>query len=456
MKAISLAVAVLGYAGVACSGGVTVRDAPNAEGGERAEVGEGAMAPGLGETVVGKTPTKVWDHPWNVVVHTRDEVTGTAGRSDGLKFTLAFPTSNGEPYTIASEDGVVVSLRLERQPDGSMLQVPGETSVFGTPEDSITLTLSDLTLKVVNGDLTGTASGIATYTMHDDLVYSPHDVDVSISGTPDSIAPTLVPPINALKPTDRLRVTASEALASGTVSLTGIGETVLLSGPGSDLLGPNGLIELTTEQVLPLSQTWQLSGTGSDFAGNLLQLGQSVATVADPGVFEQDGFEGAVHATLEGSTSTIIDSSFAIKPIAGNHSLLVQAGSTAMLHLQRAPAQTTLALTVIALIPSGVVASTLVQQVGVAAVVGGTQRVQLSWLATRNDAIGTTLPPMAPAPAVTWPTVSNPALLKVTLSDAGSDVVLAISAPLSSTGPYGANGPRYAASSLLIDDVHLE
>ena len=98
---------------------------------------------------------------------------------------------------------------------------------------------------------------------------------------------------------------------------------------GSELTSPKpeaGLIALTTAAVLPFSATWTLSGTGKDFAGLDLQLGQTLETEADPGLFAQDGFEGPLHANLaEGAA--LLDASTTLKAPAGKQALLVKPGS---------------------------------------------------------------------------------------------------------------------------------
>jgi hypothetical protein len=58
--------------------------------------------------------------------------------------------------------------------------------------------------------------------------------------------------------------------------------------------------------------------------------------------------------------------------------------------------------------------------------------------------------------STTWATASNPALVQVPFTEAGTDIVVVLSAPAPSTGQFGTSGPLYPTHSLLIDDVHVQ
>jgi hypothetical protein len=413
---------------------------PAGAGGTTAGEGGGASTGDAGD--VGSSQSPLWTHAWDVRVKITPKNSQESPLCAQLAFTLAFPSTGPGLQTIAARDGESWALTLAPQADGSLIQIGSDGGYLPTRPScgSVwSVKTSNLTLRVVGENLEGTASGVVTPEMLSDYAQPAQDVELSFSGTLDATAPALAVPVEALNPITRLSMSASEALASANVQLTGTSPPVALTLSAAQQ--GDALTQLFTEQVLPFSGSWQLSGSAADFAGHPLALGQTLTTLADPGIFAQDGFEGALNALLDAG-ATVSDDTATVKPITGSHSLQIQDSHQATLHLKRSAAQQNLVFSAVEFyVPNQQVPASGTQFGGYAAVVGGTHRSSLSWSFTVNSASTNQ---------------SNPTTVTVPLTDPGSDVVVNLMAPASTTGPYGPDGPHYAVPSLLIDDLHLE
>jgi hypothetical protein len=393
--------------------------------------GSGAGGSGAG----GDGPIDViWNDAWNVTAHVSSKEPPGVSLilCSELSFTLAFSDLNGELRAIAGRDGEVGAIALTRQADGSAV---GGSSIWQPPSSSdcfsTAVHVSQLVLAGDRHHLLGSASGTIDFRGGDYIVSN--RIDLALTGTLDTTPPVLNPPPAPINPLDRLHMTLSEPLAAAMVTLAGTP-----SVPLAALEPEQGLITLSTEQVLPFAGSWQLIGSGQDFAGHALTLGQTIKTQADPGLFAQDGFEGPVNVALTG-TAKLLDNAGIIQPPAGTRALLVPPGGTATLHLHRAASQNDLRFTVVQLSVGG--GGFIVGYASATvAVLGGTHRWPISWLPTVSSDTGD----------ATWPKASQPTLVRTTLDEAGTDVVLRF-APMQCGG--GLCPPQ---SALLIDDVRLE
>ena len=352
---------------------------------------------------------------------------------DKFTFTLGLSESNGQLLAITGRDGEASVITLEQDAQGRLTSGSQMLSLNASSACASThVKVSGLVLTREAHQLVGTASGSVEFSGGD--YYVSNDIDLQLTGTPDITPPTLQVPTAPLNPLDYVRLVVSEPLASANIMLEGT-PSVPFAGAKPEA----GLIALTTAAVLPFSATWTLSGAGKDFAGLDLQVGQTLKTDEDPGLFAQDGFEGPLHAKLAGAAA-LLDATTTIKAPAGNQALLVKPGSSATLHLQRQADQKTLAFTIIALSSVDTPGFAASQESAMVGVIGGTQRLAVPWTAADGAATGD----------ASWPLASAPFSAKVTLSDVGNDVVVRF-APW--TCPGGVCPPQAA---LLIDDLRIE
>lgn len=374
------------------------------------------------------------------------EMPGVSSTPGTLTFTLDLLDDGDTLSAILGSDGNGVAFPLQRtsatraalqttlvEPLGGGLLSSLGGQILALNYDTLQLTASDSDADGVADQLTGMGTGSIQISCGDCEYSSP--VDIQLAGTPDKTAPHLYVPVDTLDPLAAWTVSASEPLASAKLSLTG-NSIVALPSTRDDAT----LIEFGTQQVLPFSGTWQVTGSGYDFASNPLDLSQGqVTTLTDPGAFIQDGFESAVHAALSGDPpATVVDASSGLPIPAGAHALLLPPAASATFHLTRQPGQSRLSFTVVELWGPGPNASAFGRfQAGV---IGGTDRVTLDW--TRSATINATT-------NAKWTRASAPAIASATITEAGADVVvvLVIQSSAEPSPPPGA---------LLIDDLTLQ
>ena len=367
--------------------------------------------------------------------------------SDPPAPALTFPFTLdliGEPTTLwgaLSRSGTAMGFPLARGKDGSA-SLAGPTSAtlplvgFG---DALTAMAFDSLTLSGGRTLLGQGVGKLTYSCGD----CQYDVDVAftLSGQPDHSAPQLSVPSVALNPLDSVSLPVSEALQSAELTLSGT-SSIPLSFKPSVSEPPDALHSLPmhfeTLQILPFSGAWDVTGNGLDFANHALDLSAArLSTLADPGLFVADGFEGSAAGTAVG-TATVIDAGRGLPIPSGSHALLLEPGNSATFHLLRSAGQHQVTATVIELskldgsIPYGAI------DVGV---IGGTERATLRWSSSL---------PLTPTTHPNWLNAGPATQASATLSDTGSDVVVRLS-------PADAcQGPCPPVGALILDDLKLE
>lgn len=296
--------------------------------------------------------------------------------------------------------------------------------------DTLTLVAVDSDADGVADRLTGTGTGASVISCGDCSYNRP--LTLTLAGTRDHTAPRLAPQGSPINPIADVVFQASESLQSAMVALSGTTEVPLTSVDSVR-------IAFTSAQVLPFAGRWKAIGAGRDFAGNQLDLSAAgLETLADPGIFAEDGFESQLNAALSGGAA-LVDVNRGLPIPNGKQALLLPPGSSATFHLKRASATSTLSATFVDLAAKegGAAASEFL-----AAVVGGMERVHPEL----NHPLLT-----VPTTDPTWAMASTPNTVRARLNDSGTDVVVVISAQACSGG--GLCGPLGA---LLVDDLRLE
>jgi hypothetical protein len=306
----------------------------------------------------------------------------------------------------------------------------------------IALMLRTLTLTALDDDsdgiadrLVGTGDGAIEQSCGDCSYSNP--VTLKVSGKPDRTAPELNLPDTPWNPLDEWRVSVSEALKSGVLELSG-NPPVSLSAENSNALP----IWFSTPTVLPFSGTWNVTGIGRDFADRLLDLhAASVTTLADPGVFAEDGFDTTPNVSLTGAAA-MVDASSGLPIPSGRHALLLPPGSSATFHIKRSAASAS----------KGTISAHFVELKSEeewwpmidfrAAVIGGGRR---EW-----DGRANSHDPSLPTTHATWIDASPAYAARVVLDETGNDIGVLIAAK---TMPLG---PQKPPGALLIDALTLE
>jgi len=332
----------------------------------------------------------------------------TLGRLDGLHPTLTRPDS-GARLTLVG-----------RAPETALVLLKG-LALDGFDDDGDGL--ADRLEGSGNGSLEESCG---------DCTYS-KAVALKLTGVRDRTPPSLQVS-QSLNPVDSLLIRPSEALRTAALTLSGINSLPIEASTNV----PATSITYTAISVLPFSRSWKITGHGEDFAGLPLDLSKlQVTTVADPGVFAQDGFETDPKGTLSGGAAWV-DSSSGLPIPGGARALFLPPGGSATLHLLRTNGSPRLSAKVVNL-------STAKTERGIinfqAAVIGGRERFQkssvlLAGTLTTSDA--------------TWTNASNPSTVSLDTFTTGSDIAVRVAAEACTSGPCIGPG------ALLIDDLEFE
>ena len=189
------------------------------------------------------------------------------------------------------------------------------------------LTYSSLAFQRGQDGCTATASG-TYYQVQGDVIYS-KGFTAAMTGVIDRTGPQLtIAPAGNLHPLSFVGVMVNELLPTGTTAaLDATGTQWALKGlPADSALGGSGFSLPGDSLAMPskalaFATTYNLRVLPQpvDLAGNLATGLPSFSTLADPGLFAQDGFEGPVNAYMAGSLS-----------ITDGASLPIPAGSKAL------------------------------------------------------------------------------------------------------------------------------
>lgn len=267
---------------------------------------------------------------------------GTITNCGEFSLSLHIDQSATDPSLLLGSDGRAQRVALRKTGDGYAIAAATPLPVRDTCLGQDDLQLSTLSLHGVDADndgaadtLSGSAIGLG-YTGWD--VRRPYDFTLSLTGTVDVTPPVVLPPPSALLPLDRLFANVSEPLLpEATLSLEGTSEVAFTPVVQDEL---DVLTNFSSEQVLPFGGTWTTRATARDFAGHALTAPTEFQTVADPGLFAEDGFEGEL-AAAPTTAVQVVDGIGALPAISGQRSLWVTS-KTVVLHLKRAPGQTKL------------------------------------------------------------------------------------------------------------------
>jgi hypothetical protein len=197
---------------------------------------------------------------------------------------------------------------------------------------------------------------------------------------------------------------------------------------------------LSTSEVLPFSGAWAVTGIAQDFAGLPLDLSGNFATLADPGIFAQDGFETAPNVTLVGAAE-VVDQGSGLPIPNGQHALLLPPGTSATFHLKRATASTKSVSARLVDLGTANGSSTFTRFQS--AVIGGTERI---------DEYPRSEETASPTSHATWTQATEPRTVQFVLKDAGEDVVVNIALPECGVDLF-CGAPRGA---LLVDELKVE
>jgi hypothetical protein len=191
------------------------------------------------------------------------------------------------------------------------------------------------------------------------------------------------------------------------------------------------------KKVLPFSGVWKAVAMGFDLAGLPVLQPADFETVADPGIFPQDGFDSATGDDI----ATVIGS----LPMTGAAALV---RNSKLLHIDRAAGKDALHFTARLLVSAehGYPATGHVS-VGV---IGGTRS---------DQALSFDDQPIATGDGE-WKYASNAVDGSLVLTETGSDVVVEFTPPSVSPGPASCvsaeNLHCFTRAALLIDDVRVE
>ncbi len=431
---------------VACGGSAVTSGDHNvgagASGGEGAMGGTGSTGAGPNGGSAGKSGKSVQLSPgsWQMTgVVTQEQVNPSVQPCDTATFTLNV-SPNGSGYSATIGQGGFI--------DGPTAEITNGNYVLGgfyLPCGN-QVTLSGLTLQGSDTDgdgkadaLTGTVVGMA-YSGGGDAVAS-EAVQIAFTGVPDVSAPTVEPPAEPVSPLVGFLVSASEPLTaatslalSGTTNVPLTAQRATSSSQGVSL---DSVINWSTSVILPLSGQWAVQGTGQDLIGHALEPGGTLKTLADPGVFAQDGFEGVLIAAIESGTPAIVTGLGSVTAISGAHSLWIAPGDAVTFHLRRMAGEKTVLFSARAFSrydASGVGADIR------AGVVGGQQ------LAMSNGLPSNTVVDTGDA---TWKQATEVVPFILPVTEPGTDVLLRVS-------PFVCQGFCGPSSALMIDDLTLE
>lgn len=359
--------------------------------------------------------------------------------ADCGEFPLSLRIEEGPegPSLLLGRDGRALRAALRATALGYELAGPAKLPATGT---CLELELSKLSLRGIdtdgdavpdtlsgNGDGTGTSGGEARYT---------HSVAISLGGARDATPPEILPSPSELYPLYGVRLNVSEPLRPGaTLALEGT-SPLTLTPESDDQVG--AITTFSSDEILPFGGTWTTVASASDFAEHALTARSELRTVADPGFFAEDGFEGALAATPAAAVR-LVEGIGVLPAISGQRSLWVTA-QLVMLHLQRTAGQTKLRARAQWFYRTEQVAPTPKIFVGV---VGSSTRISTE---------GEGEPPAVLSEDPTYPHASQVSEITLPLEGDGAEVIVAIYGPWS-CGLYPFCS-QYGA--VLLDDLRLE
>ena len=202
--------------------------------------------------------------------------------------------------------------------------------------------ITQLSLNASDGNGDGVAdliggNGVGTGSIVEGDTIPRFTFSFDLSGTPDVTRPTLISP-GVIHPIDGVRLAASEALApTSQLSLQGTSSVTLENA----YVGSVPLGTLSSHLVLPFAGNWAVVGHAEDLIGLPLETGLALTSLPDPGIFVEDGFEGAALAAVLTGGAQVVSSVGSLPALRGSKSLQVVAGESATLHLARPPGATT-------------------------------------------------------------------------------------------------------------------
>jgi hypothetical protein len=230
---------------------------------------------------------------------------------------------------------------FERTDTGISLRAPVQLGVVTTEPDTweasvrfeaLALSLSDRDEDGEVDGVEGTGSGTFSHVLGD--VQFDYQFTATLGGTPDDTPPELVIQGNpdALDVLDRLRIVASEPLHPDTKAVIRYGDTrvVMEQSPGDG----THVRSFTTGVLLPFGAELgiEFDPAPADLAGLVSENAPTTArTMAGPGIFAEDGFEGDLAAVLGGAQ--VVTGVGTLPAIAGTRSLLVEPEDTLTMRL---------------------------------------------------------------------------------------------------------------------------
>ncbi|HYP77913.1 MAG TPA: hypothetical protein VER12_18205 [Polyangiaceae bacterium] len=417
-----------GEGNAANNGGSIISDAgAGGTGGDSVPLGESSWDTTLSLTVTKPVPNA--------------NVTCTAA-----DFSLHFSPSGNRLKTISGRDGGVLTGELIRSAQSSPLYTVGQALTVPTNSgcDLRSIELTELALQARDESGDGVADTIAgsgkargTFILGDQGLTI--EFSFTLQGVPDATQPSLLVPSN-LHPLDGVLLRTTEPVAlTSSVSMT----DVSASSTNHTLTGytaSNGAFgSFSSALILPFGSNWKLSTTGGDLANLPFDVAAlpTLAVLADPGLFAQDGFESTPALNLSGGAK-IVTSIGTLPAIEGSKSLFVPPGSSATLHLARPSGANSIRFTALSLtsmsgpgLDSGVVAG----------VIGGSMRVAL-----------TEAPPSTPTTATNdsnWMYAGPTQAVTLPLTEAGTDVVIRFAPP-------ACQGFCPPLRALLVDELRVE
>jgi len=300
--------------------------------------------------------------------------------------------------------------------------------------------LSEVTLQALDENHDGVAdrieaSGVATGDfLLADLAYT-IPLNFELHGVPDTQPPSfLAQP--AVHPLDTFTLTASEPISTSTTARLDSATTrVQLAG----LAQLGAYTAFTSQMVLPWGTAFSVQVSGADLAGVPFGSGLPIVkTLADPGLFAQDGFEGPLNAWLTGEAKLVANVG-TFPALAGGQSLFVPVGSSATLHLARPPGASRVRLSAQTFVP---LTPIYVPDPPIeAGVIGGSVHVA---------AMADQVIPRTPTEDARWSYTAPPQELTLPISESGGDIVLRIAVPDCS------DDLCLITEALLVDDLRVE
>jgi hypothetical protein len=225
-------------------------------------------------------------------------------------------------------NGLVKQVALAQNSDGKWTAQEPLAFQLGL-YDYPSLTYSSLAFQRGKDGCTATASG-TYYQEQGDAIYS-KGFTATMTGVVDRTGPQFaIAPTGDMHPLSFAGVMVNEVLPTGTTAaLEATGTLLALTGlPADSALGVSGFSlpgdsRAFPSKALAFSTTYNLRVLPQpvDLAGNLATGLPSFSTLADPGLFAQDGFEGPVNAYMVGSVATTDSASLPIP--AGSKALAI-------------------------------------------------------------------------------------------------------------------------------------